>query len=248
MELNFDSVSINGSRVSFSGLGTGIDFSAAVDGIIAAKRIPVDTLETRITENTTQIEAMRELRTSLNAVSNSIDGLRGAITLGGTSNTFAAKQAFSSTTRSDGASPSAAGNLVGVTVDNSAATGAHDLEVRRIATAHKVSSSTFSSLSSALSISGSFSVAGPTSTASITVQSGDSLADIRDRINSANSGTDPTNVTASIVSVSSTEHILVLTNDDLGSGINVFDSGTVLSSLGISSNNGCRTGPPSLGS
>lgn len=241
MELNFDSVSINGSRVSFSGLGTGIDFSAAVDGIIAAKRIPVDTLETRITENTTQIEAMRELRTSLNAVSNSIDGLRGAITLGGTSNTFAAKQAFSSTTRSDGASPSAAGNLVGVTVDNSAATGAHDLEVRRIATAHKVSSSTFSSLSSALSISGSFSVAGPTSTASITVQSGDSLADIRDRINSANSGTDPTNVTASIVSVSSTEHILVLTNDDLGSGINVFDSGTVLSSLGISSNNGVQS-------
>ncbi|MDP6429730.1 MAG: flagellar filament capping protein FliD [Rhodospirillales bacterium] len=241
MALNFDSVSINGSRVSFSGLGTGIDFTAAVDGIVAAKAIPIDTLESRVTANTTKIEALRELRTTLNTLNNSIDGMRGAVTLGDSSNTFAAKQAFSSTSRTDGVTPSAAGNLVGVTVDNSASVGAHDLEVRRIAAAHKISGNTFASLSSALSLSGSFSIAGPTATASITVQSSDSLADIRDRINSANSGTDPTNVTASIVSVSSTEHILVLTNDDLGRGINIFDSGTVLSSLGISSNNGVQS-------
>ena len=73
------------------------------------------------------------------------------------------------------------------------------------------------------------------------MQSSDSLADIRDRINSANSGTDPTNVTASIVSVSSTEHILVLTNDDLGRGINIFDGGTLLSSLVLSANNGVQS-------
>ena len=241
MPLNFDSVAINGSRVSFSGLGTGIDFTAAVDGIVAAKRIPIDTLEQRVTDNTTKIDALRELRTTLNTLNNSIAGLQGAVSLGDTSNTFAAKQAFSSTSRADGGAPSAAGNLVGVTVDNAAASGTHELEVRRIASAHKISGNTFSSLSSALGLSGSFSIAGPSTTASITVQSGDSLADIRDRINSANSGTEPTNVAASIVSVSSTEHILVLTNSDLGRGINVFDSGTVLSSLGISSNNGVQS-------
>jgi flagellar capping protein FliD len=241
VELNFDSVAINGSRVSFSGLGSGIDFTAAVDGIIAAKRIPIDTLEKRVEDNTAKIAALNELNTSLNSLSNAIDGMRGAVTLGDSSNTFAAKQAFTSTSRSDGAVPSAAGNLIGVTVDNSAAAGTHDVEIRRIASAHKISSSTFNSLSSALGFSGSFSIAGPSATSSITVQAGDSLADIRDRINSANSGTDPTNVTASIVSVSSTEHILVLTNDDLGRGINIFDSGTVLSSLGLSSNNGVQS-------
>ena len=115
MALNFDSVSINGSRVSFSGLGTGIDFTAAVDGIVAAKAIPIDTLESRVTANTTKIEALRELRTTLNTLNNSIDGMRGAVTLGDSSNTFAAKQAFSSTSRTDGVTPSAAGNLVGVT-------------------------------------------------------------------------------------------------------------------------------------
>ena len=135
MPLNFDSVSINGSRVSFSGLGTGIDFTAAVDGIISAKSIPIDTLEQRVSDNTTQIDALRIAHhVELPEQFNRRHARRRS--LGDTSNTFAAKQAFSSTSRSDGSTPSIAGNLIGVTVDNAASVGTHELEIRRIATAH----------------------------------------------------------------------------------------------------------------
>ena len=103
------------------------------------------TLETRVTDNETKITAFKELRTSLNALQASIEGLRGAISLGDTNNTFASKQAFSSTSRTDGVLPSVAGSLVGVSVTNNAAPGAHNVEIRRVASAQKISSSSFTS-------------------------------------------------------------------------------------------------------
>ena len=59
MALNLDSLVVDSSgRASFSGLSTGIDFVGAVDAIIAAKRIPAVTLETRITGNEEEIAAL----------------------------------------------------------------------------------------------------------------------------------------------------------------------------------------------
>ena len=110
--------------------------------------------------------------------------------------------------------------------------------MRRIATAHKVASSSFTSSTTALSIAGSLTVGSGASAISVTLLSTDTLLDIRDRINNANTGTSPTGVTASIVSVSSTENFLILTNDTTGANITVTDTGTVLSSLGLSSTNG----------
>jgi flagellar capping protein FliD len=244
MELNLDSLNVDSQtgRVSFSGLGTGIDIAGAVDNIIAAKRLPAVNLETKIDTNTTKITALRDLRTSLDTLQTAIDGMRGAISFANNGDSFAAKQAFASTSRADGLTPSAAGNLIGVSVSNSASTGAHELEVRRVATAHKISSQSFSSLSTALSLSGTFTIGGENGSTSISVQSTDTLADIRDQINNANNGTTATNVTASIVSVSSTEHLLVLTNDELGQALNVSDAGgTVLSGLGLSTTNGIQS-------
>ncbi len=242
MNLNLDTLSVDESgRVSFSGLGTGIDIQGAVDGIIAAKRLPAVTLETRIADNETKITALNDLRTALNALQTAIDGLRGAITFDNAGDSFAAKQSFASTTRSDGLTPSAAGNLIGVSVANDAAVGSHELEIRRVATAAKISSQSFATTGSALGISGDFTIGSENGATTITVQATDSLADLRDRINNANTGTSKTNVTASIVSISSTEHILVLTNDTFGQSLNLSDSGSVLSSLGLSSTNGVQS-------
>lgn len=242
MDLNLDSLSIDSNgRVTFSGLGSGIDIQGAVDAIIEAKSVPIVTLENRVTANEAKIVALTELRTSLNSLQAAISGLRGVVSFGSTDNSFAAKQAFASTSRSDGQTPSAAGNLLGVTVSNSAAAGSHTVEVRRVAAAHKISSQEFASTSSALSLSGDLTIGTENGSTSITVQSSDTLADIRDRINNANSGTNATGVTASIVSITSTRHILVLTNDNLGESLNVYDSGTVLSGLGISSTNGIQS-------
>jgi flagellar capping protein FliD len=203
----------------------------------AAKRIPVDRIETRITETDEQIAALDDLRALMLSLRNSLSDLRGAVSLDGTSDVFAAKQLFASTTRIDGTAPSAAGNLVGASTSNAAVPGTHTFEVRRVAAAHKVASKSYADQTSALSLSGSFKVAGKTGSATVTVAATDSLQDIRDRINAANSGTTGTGVTASVLQVSSTEFILVVTADDSGQrmAITEAEGGTVLSGLGLSS-------------
>src|SRR3990172_7882153 len=143
------SIESNGP-VSFSGLSSPIDFRAAIDGIIRAKRIPIDTLETRITGNETKIDAYNELRALLGTLKDAMNKLRGAVTLGDVDNVFKGKSVFPSPSRTDSAIPSQAGNLLGVTVTNAAAIGPHTVEISRIATSHKIASRNFTSLTTDL--------------------------------------------------------------------------------------------------
>ncbi|MCH8155131.1 MAG: hypothetical protein IH786_07685 [Proteobacteria bacterium] len=215
--VNLNNLSVDSSgRVVFSGLSSGIDAEGIVASIIAAKRIPIDSIENRIVENEDQIAALGDLRTLLTSLRQSLTTLRGAVTLGNAGDVFSAKQVFATTSRTDGALPSAAGNLIGVTTTNAAAAGSHTIEVLRAATAHKVASKTFSSETTALSLSGTFDVTGGGGSATITVSSTDTLQDVRDRINTANTGASGTGVNASVVEISDTEFILVLTADDAG--------------------------------
>ena len=244
--LNLNGLNVDDSgRVSFSGLKSGINFIKAIDAIIAARRIPVDTLEARVETNLSKIDAFKALDTLLSTLEDAIDELRGAVTFGGAGDVFKSKQAFTSASRLDGGTASAAGNLVAIAVENSAAAGSHTVEVLKIALAEKIGSKSFNSLTvdlgtaagqAANSISGDFTING----VNIDVSSTDTLKDLRDRINNANTGSSATKVTASIVSVSTTEHYLVLTADDAGTAITLADPNVtgVLNDLGISSDGG----------
>ena len=243
--LNLSNISVdNRGRVSFSGVGSGIDYQAAIDGIMAARRIPVDTLEDRITANQEKITAYKDLQLLLSALKDSLKTLRGAVTFGGADNVFKAKQAFASVSRGDGMTPSEAANLLGVTVTNAADIGTHTIEVLRTAAAHKIGSGALTSQTDNIgiarggasgSISGSFDING----VQIDVLGTDSLQDLRDRINNANTGENATGVSASIVSVGTNQHHLVLTADEAGTAITLDnEAGGVLSSLGISSDGG----------
>ena len=236
---NLDSVTVDSSgKASFSGLGSGIDFVDITNKIMDAKRIPAATLETRIEENVLKIAAFNDLRVLLGALQSAVGTLCGAVTVGGTTDIFSNKQTFASTTRNDGQTPSAAGSLVGVTTTNAAAEGTHTLEVRRIAAAHKVSSTSFTSISTDLGFSGTITVGSGANATTVSVVTTDDLLDIRDRINNANSGTTPSGVAASVVSVSATENYLILTSSTAGANMTVTDTGSVLSSLGLSTTNG----------
>ena len=244
--LNLNSLTVDDSgRVSFSGLSTGIDFQSAVDAIIAARRIPADTLEARIETNQSKIDAFQSLDSLLSVLKDAMAELRGAITFGGVGDIFEAKQAFATASRLDGGTASDPTNLVGISVSNSAVTGAHSLEVLRVALAEKIGTASFNSLTDDLgtasggaanSISGDFTING----VQIDVQSTDTIQDLRDRINNANTGTSATKVSASIVSASTTVHYLVLTADETGTAITLADPNTtgVLDDLGISSDGG----------
>jgi flagellar hook-associated protein 2 len=245
MAVNLNNLSVDSSgRVTFSGLGSGIDYKTAVDQIIAAKRIPVDRIEAQVETNKAKTEALKEVRSLLSTLKDSLNGLRGAVSVGGAADSFKAKQAFTSTSRTDGLSPSTAANLVGVSVTNAATLGSREIEVLRVAKAHKVGSGSFTSLTADMgtargtgagSVAGSFTLNGKT----ITVSGTDTLLDLRDRVNNANTGTTPSGVSASIVSVGASEHYLVLTNDKTGVATAFAgETGSVLNELGISADGG----------
>ena len=245
MELiNVNNLTVNEQgQVSFSGLSSGIDFQGTIDAIMAARRIPADSLEVRISDNAAKITAYEDLKSFLGAFKDSLAALYGKVSIDNASDIFRAKQAFFSTSRVDGTAPSAASDLLGVAVTNAAALDNHAIEVLQVATAHKIGSGAMNSLSADLAtargiagpIAGSFDILGTT----INVLATDTIGDLRDRINTANTGTSPTGVTASVVSASATEHFLVLTSDATGTTVTLNNEvGGVLGDLGISNDGG----------
>lgn len=231
-------------RVRFSGVSSGIDFGQTVEDLIAAKRIPVDRIEADITSNQERITALQDLRTLLDGLQSSLSSLYGARTVDNSGDIFSQKSAFATTSRSDGQAASQAGNLIGVTVSPTASSGITEIEILQTARAHRIASDSFSSTTDDLgtasggvagSISGTFQINGT----EIQVLASDSLNDLADRINNANTGVNATGVSASIVSVSSSEHILVLTSDETGVNMTLDnETGGVLASLGISADGG----------
>jgi flagellar hook-associated protein 2 len=232
--LNFDSLVVDGrGRASFSGLGTGIDIQKAVDGLIAAKRIPIDRIEQRISDNQVKVAAYRDLHALASNLKSAVDRLRGVPSFDGSSDIFEAKQAFATASRVDAQTPSQAAEIVGVAVTNRSEAASHTIEVQQIASAHKVASAGIAGgLDEALGQSGSFAINGR----AIAVDTSDSLLDLRDAINAANTGDEATGVSASIVSISAAEHVLILTADDTGTDATISaadTSGSVLQSLGV---------------
>ncbi|MGZ0187653.1 MAG: flagellar cap protein FliD N-terminal domain-containing protein, partial [Alphaproteobacteria bacterium] len=242
VDLNVQNLQVgDNGRISFSGLGSGIDFEAAVDGIIAAKRIPVDRLEAKIETNQAKISDLATTRNLLTAVQESLADLYGQVSFDQSANLFSSKQAFASATREDGGTPSVPTNIIGVSVTSAAAAGNHTIEVLQTARAHRVGSGEFTSITDDLgtargqaagSIAGDIEIAGTT----IAVLATDSLNDIVDRVNNANTGETPTGVSASIVSTSATENFLVFTVDEtgktLGSDVALSDPDSILENLG----------------
>ncbi len=237
--LNLDSLTVDSSgRVTFSGLSSGIDSESIVDGIVAAKGIPIDTLEQRISDNDVRLAALDDISTLTTNLQASVDLLRGNVSFDNSSDIFEAKSTFASSSRTDTQSPSDAVEIIGVSATNRAQAGIHTIEVQQIASAHKIASNGVAGATTdALGLTGTFDVNG----ASISLDSADTILDLRDKINAANTGENATGVTANFVSISDTQHVFTLTADETGSdaAITVADtSGTVLETLGILDNGG----------
>ena len=243
MELNLNSLTTDSKgRLSFSGLGSKVDFKGAVDAIIAVKRIPADRLETRITANTDKITAYQEFRGLLNGLRDSLKNLYGAVSVDRSKNIFEVKQAFAASSRADGGAASPPAQILGVTVTNRATAGSHSIEVLQTAAAHRLGSGSFGGVTADLgsarglaanSISGAIEIAGRR----IDVLATDTLRDLADRINNANTGGSATGVSASIVQVSANQHYLVLTAAEtgrtIGADIALADPDGVLERLGV---------------
>lgn len=237
--LNLDSLNVdNNGQITFSGLSSGIDARGAVDGIIAAKRIPIDNLERRISDDDARLAVLSDISSLTSNLREAVNALRGNVSFDGSTDIFEAKSTFASSSRTDTQSASAAIEIIGLTATNRAQAGTHTIEVQQIASAHKIASGAISGATTdALGLSGTFDISG----ASITIESSDTLLDLRDKINAANTGDNATGVAASFVSISASEHVFTLTADESGEDatITVADSsGAVLENLGFIDNLG----------
>ncbi len=192
------------------GIISGIDTSAIIEQVEETKRVRINQLETRKTEQTECLTEYQSLTSMLIGLGVSADGLDDADTL----LTYAGSSSDSS--------------AIGVTVAGDCASGSFDVIVEQLATAEKVSSAVFADDAEALGLSGDIIINGTT----ITIDSGDGLKDIAANINIAGAG-----VWATVVDYAEDDHRLILTGHSTGAenAIDMVDANStnILENLGL---------------
>jgi flagellar hook-associated protein 2 len=221
-------------NLQFSGLSSNIDWQSTVDAIMAAKRIPATQVEDKIAVNDTKLTAYSDLSLIADNLKTSLDQLRGGVSFFA-EDVFDTKQAFTTSsaaaTAPGGYTPVAPDSLVGVLAGDDAAVGSHRLTVHQLAQAHQIRSDSFTDTNATTLASQGFAVGSFTLNGeSITVDGDDTLGDLQDKINASNAG-----VNASVVSVSPTEHYLVMAAEDTGTvaALNFAGGNATTDSLGF---------------
>lgn len=190
------------TSISFSGLGSGIDFGVVRDAIITQRSVPITRLQSKVSNYNGRIEALKQLNASLAALTTSAETLTNR-ELG---------------TGRNGVSSDA--TIATASATSKAVLGNFDVNVSRIATNLTQASRNYTSSTDPF-------LAGGATTATFELQKGgaspgttitidstnNSLEGLRDAINGANAG-----VTANIVDIKGdgTELQLVLNSNETG--------------------------------
>jgi flagellar capping protein FliD len=205
--------------ISFNGVASGIQWGDIVDQLIAAESArSLTPLQNRLT----LIERQRTAWGSFNNLLNSFQDVARQLRTG---------ELFGQYSATGGLNASTGQAIVTATAGTAAAPGTYSVEVLSVARAQKLSSGVFADPTTALGFSGTFTIAGR----EVTIGPDDTLGTIRDTINSLNSGSTPTRVSAALVSGATGGVRLVLTSDVPGAdGAGLQDGADgVLRQLGI---------------
>ena len=210
------------TQTSYSENRSGLTVDDVVEVAVQARLDRADTIDAKITDNETKISAYQETQSRLQDLEDSLKVLSDP---SDSSNVFEERSA-TLTSSSD----ASASSLMSVTVDSGTDTGPHEVEIAQLATAQRLGSAYQSSRTDELGYDGTLTVgADGSDTADIAVTSDMSLEDVRDAVNEAS---DTTGVTASIITVSSSQYMLVLTAADTNKEISLSGSG-IAESLGL---------------
>lgn len=226
------SVSTNGSTTYLSGTISGLDTTSLVDAAVAQKTARADTLDAKVTANTTKISSYQTLQSLLSSITSSMSSLKSVAysSLSTAGNAFEEKSAY--LTASDGTD---ATDVIAVAADDDAVAASYALTVTQLAKAMKVASTAQDS-SSALGSSGDFTIGveGGT-TATIAVTASMTISDLATAIN-AQSGT--TGVSATLLKVDDGDYRLVLSASSTDVDIQVSDTSGVAQSIGLTDSDG----------
>ena len=227
-------VSFIGNSPLLTGSFSGLDTAAIIEASMAVKRIPIDRLENKISQNDTRVAAFNEFKTLLSTLQSAVNGLRSPPgSLGALSNVFEQKGVFVSSSTTTPAT-----DILGATATNNAATGKYEIEVLQIAQAHKVSGSALADASADLEVAETITVglAGGT-TAEIEITAGMSAADVVFAVNAV-SGT--TGVRGSAIKIADGDYRIVFTAEETNKAIEITgdNGGATLAAMNVSADNG----------
>lgn len=226
------SVSTSGSTTYLSGTISGLDTDSLITAAVAQKTARADTLDAKVTANTSKISAYQNLQSLLTAITDSLSSLKSVAysSLSTSGNAFDEKSAF--LTASDGTD---ATDVIAVSADDDAVAASYAITVTQLAKAMKVAS-TAQDATAALGSSGDFTIGveGGT-TATIAVTSDMTLTDLASAIN-AQSGT--TGVSATLLKVDDGDYRLVLSADDTDVDIQVTDTSGAAQAIGLTDSDG----------
>lgn len=212
--INFGSLTTIGGKTVTTGSASGLDTEALVNSLVEAKSIPKTKIEDSIALKTSQNSALSEYKQLLSTFQSTLNALRNPPGVNkDANNIFQYRTAF--LTASDGSSAS---NYLGVSVNAGATLGNYDVTVDNLALAASNTSISFSSRTDDIATltgaggtpkAGTFTLNG----SSVTIEVGDSLDDIKTKINVT---TSTSGVKADIIKVSDTEYKLKITAVDTG--------------------------------
>jgi flagellar hook-associated protein 2 len=187
-----------------AGLSTGFDWRTMIDELISIEHRRVDIVEDKKSTYESKLSEWQSFNSTLLSLKTTAEDLKDP------------KDFYLYTSAMVTDSSTVDGeDLLSVSTDSDASPGSYTIQVTNLAKAQKLSSNPFASLSEELgnSYAGDIIINGKV----ISIDSSDTLSDVANRINNANSGTSTTGVTASIVNYVTNDYRLLLTSDDTGS-------------------------------
>jgi len=180
------------ATITFGGLASGIDTDTIVTQLMQLERKPIERLEKDKSYLNSRISAFSSLDSKLKALNTAAQALDSSTELA----------AYSATVSSS--------EYLGISASSSATAGSYEVEVQYLARQQKnVSNSTYASKTEGNFGNGTITINGT----GITYSAGDSLTDIMEAVNTANTGDSATGVAASIINDGS-GYRLVLTGED----------------------------------
>ena len=197
------------SEITFSGLSSGMDTAGMLEKLMEIERRPIQLLERKQTGILQKQGAFEQLDGIVKSFQSSVKKLNDRSTF----------QQFQATVSEN--------KTISHSISSQAAEGNYSIEVIQRAETEQFSSGIFTSKTNTLNYTGDLIIHEQT----VIIASSDSLADIRNKINSIDA-----EVSASIISVSEEDHRLILAADQTGvAGIDLSDSssGSLLQQLGF---------------
>jgi flagellar hook-associated protein 2 len=186
-----------------SGLASGFDWSSMIDQLMQIDQQQVDLVGNQQTTYKNQLSEWQSFNTKLLSLKTAAGALKDPEDF----------DVYTSNMTSDSSTVDAS-DILSVSTSSLASKGSYTINVSSLATAQKLSSRPFSSPTDALgaSYAGDILING----VAVSINATDSLADVRDKINNANTGTTASGVSATILSYGANDYRLTLTSDTTG--------------------------------